>query len=173
MVAIVYLGGNTHTHHASIYQKEQRHMRLYMTNLSLTQARLDLGLSQGDLASRLGVSLKQVWRWENGIAQPRLYYRQLLCTFFHRTPEELGLCAGTQACPVPTSLEASTEVSFRDVLEGCLANPAYQSEYQAFLQRCRRFTPYHRQTASFIEWLLAAHPEATSSDHDRGFHQPA
>lgn len=74
-------------------------MRPYTTNLFLTQARLNLGLSQCDLALRLSVSSKQVWRWENGIAQPRLYYRQLLCTFFHKKrPKNLAFVR--DPCPL-------------------------------------------------------------------------
>ena len=76
-------------------------------NVLLIQARLETGLSQPELARRLHVSLKQVWRWENGRAQPRHYYRLLLCDVFQKTVEELGLDTERISPPSPEIGRAS------------------------------------------------------------------
>ncbi len=148
---------------------------IFNPNVLLVQARHHLGLSQSDVAHCLNVSLQAVWRWENGITQPYPRHRQLLCTLFHKTAQELGLDTEQSGCSEPTLTEGSIEASFRAFLESCQADPVYQSEYQAFLQRCQRFNRQYRSTVSFIDWLLAAHPEqvSTSNYNDDTFHQPA
>jgi DNA-binding XRE family transcriptional regulator len=73
-------------------------------NELLLRARMERGFSQPDLAKRLGVSLKQVWRWENGLAQPRPYCRRLLSHVLHKTAVELGF--DTERIS-PTSLKVS------------------------------------------------------------------
>ena len=73
-------------------------------NELLLRARMEHGFSQPDLAKRLGVSLKQVWRWENGLAQPRPYCRRLLSRLLQKTAVELGFDAERTS---PTSLDRS------------------------------------------------------------------
>ncbi|HEU5384008.1 MAG TPA: helix-turn-helix transcriptional regulator [Ktedonobacteraceae bacterium] len=129
----------------------------------LAQARRDLGLSQRDLANRLNVSLQEVWRWENGIAHPYPRHRQLLCTFFQKTAEELGLD------PVNTGLSESVsagnplEAQLRAFLESCCTYPIYQEEYQAFIRRRQQFYRHQHCSVSFIDWFLAVHPEQAAA----------
>jgi transcriptional regulator with XRE-family HTH domain len=149
---------------------------LFQPNRLFMQARFDLGLSQNDVALRLGVSLKQVWRWENGRAQPRLYYRQLLCTLFQKTPEELGFDPRREELPEPATTDSSTEARFRVLLERYQADPVYQREYQAFLKRSQQFNYQHRCAVSFVDWFLAAHPEQAGvieNHNEGGCNQPA
>jgi DNA-binding XRE family transcriptional regulator len=142
-------------------------------NLLLMQARRDRGFSQADLASQLGVSRKAVWRWEHGLAMPYPRHCYLLCRFFHKTAEELGLA------PSSTRLSEAeiTDISQNDtVFESLRNNPLYQREYRAYLQRCQQIHQGHHGTISFLDWLLAAHPEQVmlpGSEEARTFHQPA
>ena len=148
---------------------------IFKPNVLLVQARRDLGLSQGDVAQRLKVSLQAVWRWENGIAQPYPRHCQLLCTLFQKTARELGLDSTKSEFSEPTLKEEPIEAQFRAFLESCQSNPVYQSEYQTFIRRCRRFNPQCRRAIGFVDWFLAAHPEhlSTSDYNDDTFHQPA
>ena len=43
-----------------------------ITQSELRNLRKQAGLSQEEAAKMLGMSLKQVWRWENGLASPHL-----------------------------------------------------------------------------------------------------
>src|SRR5260370_15395544 len=47
--------------------------------------------SQARLAKELGVSVRTVSRWEQGLVVPFPYYRRRLCALFDKTAEELGL----------------------------------------------------------------------------------
>jgi transcriptional regulator with XRE-family HTH domain len=150
-------------------------------NILLAQARMDFGLSQPELAKRLGVSVKQVWRWENGRAQPRHHYRRLLCTLFHKTAEELGLDSVKRkhSGPPPTDIstpETPLEAQFRAFVKNCQAHPVYQDEYQAFLKRSQQFNQQPHGSVSFVDWLLAAHPEHIVKKEplpENGHNQPA
>lgn len=140
------------------------------------QARLELGLSQPGLALRLGVSLKQVWRWEKGIAQPHLHYRYLLCALFQKTAEELGFDPGKTAFPQSTFPDASSEAQFRAFLESCQADSVYQHQYQTFVQTSQRLNHQHWCAVSFVDWFLAAYPEQTAllrNHNEGGCNQPA
>lgn len=101
------------------YPDERKRVRMKRDNpkpnVLLVRARIECGLSQPELAERLGVSLKQVWRWENGIAQPRYHCRRQLCALFQKTPEELGL--DTES-PIPAAPGFTDEClpSFLDLL---------------------------------------------------------
>ncbi len=142
-------------------------------NMLLMQARLNRGLSQADLASQLGVSRKAVWRWENGLAMPYPRHCYLLCRFFHKTAEDLGLA------PSSTHLSEaeSTDISQNEtVFESVRNHPLYQREYRIYLQRYQQLHQVHHCTISFIDWLLAAHPEQVmliGNEDAHHFHQPA
>ena len=50
-----------------------------------------MGLTQAELAEKVGTTFETVSRWERGIKTPSAYYRRKLCEVFGKTPEELGL----------------------------------------------------------------------------------
>ena len=60
-------------------------------NPRLRDARLERGWSQQDLADRIGTTVVNISRWENGSTFPSPYFRQRLCEVFGKTPAELGL----------------------------------------------------------------------------------
>ncbi len=49
------------------------------------------GWSQARLAEALGTTARTVGRWEQGLALPYPYHRELLCVLFGKTAQELGL----------------------------------------------------------------------------------
>ena len=51
-----------------------------------------LGMSQEELASRIGVSEKQVSRWENGVVFPNLTTFVSICEKLKKTPNEMLGC---------------------------------------------------------------------------------
>ena len=142
-------------------------------NMLLMQARRDRGLSQADLASQLGVSRKAVWRWEHGLAMPYPRHCYLLCTFFRKTAEDLGLAPSS----TPLSETGTTDMSQNEtVFESLRNHPLYQREYRTYLQRCQQLHQAHHSTISFLDWLLAAHPELVmllGNEDARHVHQPA
>lgn len=145
-------------------------------NGRLVQARRCLGLSQTDIAYHLNVSVQEVWRWENGVAHPHPRSYQRLCTLLQKTAKELGLNGEPGSFADPVLNPDSSGTAFQAFLAQCQASAHYQAEYQIFLQRCRQFSPHHRSTISFVEWLLAAHPEQIALPaklHQSGLNQPA
>jgi predicted ATPase/DNA-binding NarL/FixJ family response regulator/transcriptional regulator with XRE-family HTH domain len=62
-------------------------------NELLRRARYQMGLTQAELAERVGTTFETVSRWERGIKAPSAYYRRKLCDVFDKTAEELGLLA--------------------------------------------------------------------------------
>ncbi|HEU5376260.1 MAG TPA: helix-turn-helix transcriptional regulator [Ktedonobacteraceae bacterium] len=145
-------------------------------NVLLVQARLDLGLSQCDVANRLNISLQAVWRWENGVTQPYPRHRRLLCTLFQKTAEELGLNPICMESSQPAPPDTSVKAQFQVFLENCQYHPIYQYEYQAFIKRSLRFNHPHQCAVSFADWFIAAHPEQAiilDNQNESNFHQPA
>lgn len=65
----------------------------------LTEARLERGLSQREVADYLGTTAVNVSRWERGITRPIPYFRQKLCTLFQRAAWELDLAYHEEAPP--------------------------------------------------------------------------
>jgi tetratricopeptide (TPR) repeat protein/transcriptional regulator with XRE-family HTH domain len=57
--------------------------------LRLTEARILKGLSQQELAQRIGTTHVNVSRWERGITKPTLYFRRKLCSLFGKSEQEL------------------------------------------------------------------------------------
>src|SRR6266849_8343780 len=60
-------------------------------NERLRRARFQMGLTQAELAEKVGTTFETVSRWERGIKAPSAYYRRKLCDIFGKTAEELGL----------------------------------------------------------------------------------
>ncbi|HCI81710.1 MAG TPA: XRE family transcriptional regulator, partial [Ktedonobacter sp.] len=59
----------------------------------LRQARMNLGLSQKELAERVGTNDVTVNRWENGVTSPSPFFQKQLYKIFGKTAAELGLHA--------------------------------------------------------------------------------
>lgn len=59
-------------------------------NSSLKEERQKLGLTQDEVANRLGVSVSLIERWEKGITVPSSYILKQLCSFFGKSADELG-----------------------------------------------------------------------------------
>ncbi len=68
--------------------------------LRLTEARLNRGLSQQDVAENIQTTHVNVSRWERGITKPSPYFRRKLSKLFGKSEEELDLIP---AAPAPTS----------------------------------------------------------------------
>ncbi len=60
-------------------------------NQLLRNARLDLHLSQQELASRLDTTTVNISRWERKVTSPGPHFRKLLCELFGKSAAELGL----------------------------------------------------------------------------------
>lgn len=60
-----------------------------LTPPKLTQKRIELGLSQRELAARLGVSVMSISYWECNSVRPSSASMQKLCDFFHCSPDDL------------------------------------------------------------------------------------
>lgn len=58
-------------------------------NTFLRRARLQVKLTQEELASVLGTTAVSIWRWEAG-RTPSPFYRKAICAYFHRSPAEFG-----------------------------------------------------------------------------------
>ncbi|HEU5229236.1 MAG TPA: tetratricopeptide repeat protein [Ktedonobacteraceae bacterium] len=59
--------------------------------LRLTEARTQRGMSQQDVANRIGTTHVNVSRWERGITKPSPYFRRKLSALFGKTEQELDL----------------------------------------------------------------------------------
>lgn len=57
----------------------------------LTEARLQQGFSQQEIAEQIGTTYVNVSRWERGITKPSPYFRRKLSTLFGRSEAELEL----------------------------------------------------------------------------------
>ena len=55
----------------------------------LSSMRKSKGLSQEELAEKIGVSRQAISKWENGISSPEMMQLKKLCEFFETTPNEL------------------------------------------------------------------------------------
>jgi len=59
-------------------------------NERLKAQRLKKNWTQVYVATMIGTSDVEVSRWETGVTEPTLYFREKLCELFGKTPEELG-----------------------------------------------------------------------------------
>src|SRR5437660_5127111 len=65
----------------------------------LHDARSQRGWSQQNLADRVGTTVVNISRWENGLTFPFPHSRQRLCEVFGKTPAELGLLPSETQVP--------------------------------------------------------------------------
>src|SRR5579885_2190594 len=71
--------------------------------LRLTEARTQRGLSQQDVAERIGTTHVNVSRWERGVTKPSPYFRRKLSALFGKTEQELDLLpTPSQPGPAPS-----------------------------------------------------------------------
>lgn len=75
----------------------------------LTEARLERGLSQREVADYLGTTAVNVSRWERGITRPIPYYRQKLCTLFEKAAWELDLAQRVPGAITPETLRPGAD----------------------------------------------------------------
>ena len=68
-------------------ERKMRHMNPFL----LKAERKQLGWSQVQVAEALGISVRTLRRWEQGLVVPYPYYRKRLCALFGKTAQELGL----------------------------------------------------------------------------------
>jgi predicted ATPase/DNA-binding CsgD family transcriptional regulator/DNA-binding XRE family transcriptional regulator len=66
-------------------------------NERLKAHRLKKNWTQVYVATMIGTSDVEVSRWETGVTEPSLYFREQLCELFGATPEELGFVSFTAA----------------------------------------------------------------------------
>ncbi len=89
-------------------------------NERLRHARFQMGLTQAELAEKVGTTFETVSRWERGIKAPGAYYRRKLSEVFGKTPEDLGLLSSSDeftnssstACVFLSSAYSDAELKF-------------------------------------------------------------
>ncbi|GHO48666.1 helix-turn-helix domain-containing protein [Ktedonospora formicarum] len=99
----------------------------------LRRERRNLGLTQEQLAERIGVSTSTVSRWEAGHHMPAPMYIIRLCHLFHKSAEDLGLAETLtlrEQAPerlidssVPTSLACVGREHEQATIKACLMQP--------------------------------------------------
>lgn len=60
-----------------------------MAKMSLKAARVNIGLSQKQVAEKINVNPKTVWSWENGITYPNPVQIQALCDLYHMSYDDI------------------------------------------------------------------------------------
>src|SRR5690348_10624906 len=78
-------------------------------NALLSQARLQRGWSQAEVARRLDVDPAYVRRWEGGQVRPSPVYRERLCKLFSMTADRLGLLIEAKPSTVKEGEALATE----------------------------------------------------------------
>src|SRR5579885_340569 len=78
----------------------------FQPRVRLTEARLERGLSQREVADYLGTTAVNVSRWERGITRPIPYYRQKICALFEKAAWELDLAQRVPAA-IPSGIIVS------------------------------------------------------------------
>lgn len=73
--------------------------RMKLDSEKLIECRGLAGLSQRELAERVSVSTSQIWRYENGAAQPRRTTLYRLAHALNVTTQDL--CKEGGKCPIP------------------------------------------------------------------------
>ena len=92
----------------------------------LTRARIDRGWSQRELADLVGTNNVNISRWERGLTRPGPYFRQILCTLFGKSEQELDLAASeewvnSKIADLPdTQASAPFVDDSQDILEGTI-----------------------------------------------------
>src|SRR6266516_1482557 len=105
------------------------------------------GLSQEDVAEKIGTTAKIVGRWERGESMPRPYYRQKLIELFEKSAEELGL----------TKQEVSGEVLGPPLEETLSAQDAASNELSTS-QNIQMVIPQSVVQSSTIHIIVSSSP---------------
>ena len=86
-------------------------------NQQLRNQRLLNSWTQSQVAEKVGTTVVNVSRWENGSTAPSLYYRQKLCELFGKSADELGLLSAEEKLELtpaaPLVLHTLWNVPFR------------------------------------------------------------
>ncbi len=77
--------------------KQSRTKAARTPNERLKAQRLKKNWTQVYVATMIGTSDVEVSRWENGVTEPTLYFREKLCELFEQTPEALGFVSNAAA----------------------------------------------------------------------------
>ncbi len=93
----------------------------HQPRLRLTEARNERGLSQQELAERIGTTYVNVSRWERGITKPSPYFRRKLINLFGKTEEELDLLPTSSA----DQQEKTSTRSAQKAADSTTAQPLY------------------------------------------------
>jgi transcriptional regulator with XRE-family HTH domain len=72
-----------------------------LPNEMLRKERLRRGWSQQEMADRLETTVVTVHRWEQGIQQPRAYFRARIATLLEKSEQELGLFEQRKPVDIP------------------------------------------------------------------------
>jgi transcriptional regulator with XRE-family HTH domain len=116
--------------------------------------------SQAKLAKELGVSVRSVSRWEQGLAVPFPYYRRQLCTLFDKTAEELGLPSDIdeneilEEAPSPMAQPSEPDSPVEDEVDGL---PAVGQGSSGYWQ-----DRYYENVTAFANALQDASKDALS-----------
>jgi transcriptional regulator with XRE-family HTH domain len=114
-------------------QEREGHVARYPANHLLRQARVDTGLSQDELAERLGEYMRTcldcnvspsgnlVGMWERGEARPGRVYRRGLAAFTGLDEAALGLGPPPPAPPARALSQEEAETNRREMLSGITA----------------------------------------------------
>ncbi|MDQ2714897.1 MAG: tetratricopeptide repeat protein [Chloroflexota bacterium] len=101
-------------------------------NVQLKRARIERCLSQSQLAGQIGTTSHNVSRWERGITTPGPHFRQKLCAFFEKQPQELGLSArDKQPAAGSTSQQVHTLVPRMSASQAVVYDPALPTSWSA------------------------------------------
>jgi tetratricopeptide (TPR) repeat protein/transcriptional regulator with XRE-family HTH domain len=103
-------------------------------NLRLIKERQDRHWSQQEVANRLGTTRNTISRWERGIIFPDPHFRQLLCSLFGKSAEDLALVShkvksSTLWEPSETSLSPNPggeEQGTHDAVDPCKSQVTYR-----------------------------------------------
>src|SRR5438094_5605607 len=79
--------------------KQSRAKTARVPNTRLKAQRLKKNWTQVYVATMIGTSDVEVSRWETGVTEPTLYFREKLCELFGQTPEALGFVSPAETRP--------------------------------------------------------------------------
>src|SRR5436305_2347299 len=96
-------------------------------NVALRDARESRGLTQAQVAEQIGVSEKQVSRWENGECIPQSYAKKKLCLLFEKSEVDLNFAGSRQVRQVQEAV--SQEISFpvKEKISGATQQTIHQT----------------------------------------------
>src|SRR5581483_3545145 len=84
-----------------------------LSNERLRQERQRRGWTREYVADQIGIAdVKTIGRWERGIAFPRAYYLQKLCTLFGMLAQDLGLYEESDSLPDAWTPQTAPDSNF-------------------------------------------------------------